>query len=119
MSTDQTIWRKAHDLLTVHDWTQGEAEDLNGCMCAGGAIAKAITGNSGDLYSAHNLPSVELALILFATHVDAPHAAEDDIWPLENAEERVTFWNDRLPRETGYETVLKALAELDELEKVR
>lgn len=119
MSTDQTIWRKAHDLLVVNDWTQGEAQGLDGCLCVGGAIAAALTGNAQDVYAAHNLPRIELHLMLFAEHVDAPHAAEDDIWPLENAEERVTYWNDKLPRETGYETVLKALAELDELAKAR
>lgn len=119
MSIDQTIWRKAHDLLVVNDWTQGQAQNFDGCLCVGGAIAAALTGNACDLYAAHNLPSVELALIVFAEHVDAPRATEDDIWVLENAEERVTYWNDKLPPATGYETVLRALEELDELEKAR
>lgn len=118
--TERSIWGKAHDILTLDGWNQGSAVDYQGCKCAGSAIAEAITGDPTDLYAAHRVPAVELALLAFATHVGASYSTtDDDPWPLEGAEERVTYWNDRLDRATGYDIVLKALAEMDELERAR
>lgn len=112
----KTVWRKAHDLLTVHDWTQGNAQTTDGCMCVGGAIAAALTGYAGDIYSAHRIPELELHLMVFADHVKAPFGTPDDIWQF-GPEERVTHWNDHLDPHEGYAICVKALAELDELEK--
>lgn len=109
-----TIWLKAHDLLKEHGWTKGIEESRDGCMCAGGGIAKAITGSAYDMYFDYKLPEVAAALEKFAEHVGASTVGSDGdllMWPCE----RVTDWNDGLD-DDGQEDVLKALMELHEAE---
>lgn len=82
-------------------------------MCAGGAIAKALTGDAYNMYHDWKLNDVNAVLKKFAEHVKAP--TEDDDLNLEWPSERVATWNDRLGAE-GEATVLKALMELHEIE---
>lgn len=117
--TTKTIWRKAYELIES-GWTTGTAE-LDGCYCAGGGIAAAITGDPASMYDDYKNDALWAALETFANHVGAPteeqaRADPDMWWDLNTPSERVFVWNDHRATQ---ETVLKALAELDELERAK
>ena len=112
-----TVWSKARDILVLDGWAQGWSKCADGRSCIGGALAEAITGYHGDLYSTKQT-EVRARLQELADHVGAPVAHPEGLFTM-NPEERVTWWNDDLPPESGYQRCLDALAELDALERAK
>lgn len=119
-----TVWRKTLDLYERPDvdWTRFEPVETIAdvqCYCAGGALAEVITGDAKAMYAGpldvDFSPELDAAMRKFADHVGAPSETRlgNEIPPYS----RVYQWNDRKADSLG--DVLKALAELDELESAK
>lgn len=113
--TDRTIWRKAYDLIDNNGWTTGTPKSREGCYCVGGAISEAVSGDPFDMEYEAARPEVDAALHQFADHLGLARSTtvsgEDYAY---SGYGRVYVWNDGVASD---EDALKALEELDELER--
>ncbi|OKI54567.1 DUF6197 family protein [Micromonospora sp. CB01531] len=122
----KTIFGKAADLIRENGWTTGTPQNEDGCLCAGGAIAMAITGDPDDMHSEEKPAKLDEALHKFGDHINFPRTWYDDLDEVAvpyDSEERVFNWNDQLKWDSTVEdpkaVVLKTLDELDKLEAAK
>lgn len=102
----ETVWSKAADLIKLNGWTTGTAQDVNGCMCVGGALTAALGFADPEMmWCDLEEPSIHQAFSRFADHVEYNVYGRPAV--------RVWEWNDWRATKEG---VLKALQELHEAE---
>lgn len=88
--TEKNWKQKAYEALLEHGWGRHFAQDGHGCMCAGGAIAYAITGDPYNMYARRS--DVRAALMEFVKFVGSTEywSAMETSMPYGD----VTDWND-------------------------